>query len=113
MNAVEIPFNRKHLNDRKLLCDLVEEYMIAHKDKNLRAFAFDHISSTPSFILPVNEIISLCEKYKCLSLCDGAHSVGHIPLDIHSMRVDYYISNMHKWAFTPRPFAFIFIKKSL
>lgn len=34
-------------------------------------------------------------------------------MNIHEAGVDFYTSNMHKWGFTPRPFAFIFIKESL
>ncbi|EAR82368.1 class V aminotransferase (macronuclear) [Tetrahymena thermophila SB210] len=113
LNAVEVVLTKEIVNDNAKILKAFEDVMIANKDKNLKAVAFDHISSVPSMIFPIEDIVALCKKYNCLSICDGAQTPGHININLHKYDVDYYISNMHKWSFTARPFAFIFIKESL
>jgi isopenicillin-N epimerase len=70
---------------------------------------FSHISSFPALVLPIKEIASLCKKAGIPVLVDGAHAVGQIPLDIKSLGVDYYLSNGHKWLFSPKGTAFLWV----
>ena len=34
-------------------------------------------------------------------LADGAHVPGNVTIDIPSLGVDWYVANLHKWAFAP------------
>jgi len=61
--------------------------------------------------LPIKEIASLCKSAGIPILVDGAHAVGQIPLDIKSLGVDYYVSNAHKWLFSPKGSAFLWVAK--
>ena len=40
---------------------------------------------------------------------DGAHAVGQLPIDIKQLKVDAYCSNFHKWGFSPKNAAFLYL----
>jgi isopenicillin-N epimerase len=67
-----------------------------------RLLLIDHIVSENGMILPVAAIASRCRKRGVGVLVDGAHAPGAIPVDISSMGVDWYVGNLHKWAWSPR-----------
>ena len=53
-------------------------------------------------VLPLAEITALCHERGVLVLADGAHVPGNIPVDIDALGVDWYVANLHKWAWAPR-----------
>ena len=70
----------------------------------------DHISSMPTFVLPLSDIIPLLRRHGVQRVfVDGAHAVGNIDIDVDSLQVDYYTSNLHKWAFAPTAAAFLYM----
>jgi isopenicillin-N epimerase len=62
----------------------------------------DHLSSETAQILPLAEIADRCHAAGVRVLADGAHVPGMLPLDIESLGVDWYVGNLHKWAWAPR-----------
>lgn len=62
----------------------------------------DHLSSNTALVLPIREIASLLRSRGVALLVDGAHAPAAIALDIPSIGADYYVANLHKWAFAPR-----------
>jgi len=69
----------------------------------------DHISSETGIILPVAEIAARLKRRGVAVLVDGAHAPGQIPLDVPTLGVDWYVANLHKWAFVPRSSAFLWV----
>lgn len=63
---------------------------------------FEHITSPTAIVMPVAKLIQVCKAKHILSLIDGAHTIGQIPLSLDSLCPDYYVSNCHKWLCTPR-----------
>lgn len=71
----------------------------------------DHVSSMPSLILPVADIVS--SLHACgvhWVFVDGAHAVGSVDVDVEALGADFYSSNLHKWAFAPLSAAFLHCK---
>lgn len=62
----------------------------------------DHIAADTALVLPLRDIAARLHATSVAVLADGAHAPGAIALDIPSLGVDWYVGNLHKWAWTPR-----------
>ena len=49
-----------------------------------------HITSPTALILPIKEIIQMAKSRGILTIVDGAHVPGHIPLNINDLGCDFY-----------------------
>jgi isopenicillin-N epimerase len=67
-----------------------------------RLASFDHITSGGAVVLPVREMAALCRERGVPVAIDGAHAPGQIALDVPSLGVDWYVGNLHKWAFAAK-----------
>jgi selenocysteine lyase/cysteine desulfurase len=52
------------------------------------------------------ELVELIHAHGARALVDGAHVVGQVPLNLHELNADYFVSNCHKWLYAPRGCAF-------
>jgi isopenicillin-N epimerase len=67
-----------------------------------RLALFDHIVSVSAAVLPVADMAALCRERGVPVAIDGAHAPGQIALDVPALGVDWYIGNLHKWAFAAK-----------
>lgn len=81
--------------------------------KGTKLAVFDHIPSNTPFILPIKELVDICQEKNVPVLIDGAHGLGALDLDLKMLDPDYYISNAHKWFCAPKGCAFMYVKKEL
>jgi isopenicillin-N epimerase len=67
----------------------------------------DQITSATARCLPVTAIAAAARRNGVPLLVDAAHGPGTLPTPIASIGADYWVGNLHKWAFAPRPTAIL------
>jgi isopenicillin-N epimerase len=75
-----------------------------------RAIFVSHITTDTGIILPIKEIASLARSKGIVSMVDGAHVPGMMPLNIKELGCDMYSASPHKWLQAPKGTGFLFIR---
>jgi len=80
---------------------LVNEFIrvVKHEQaegRKVRIALFDTVTSMPGCRVPFERLTRACKDLGVLSCIDGAHGVGHVPLDLGTLDPDFFTSNCHK-----------------
>jgi isopenicillin-N epimerase len=67
----------------------------------------DLISSPTARVFPVADVAEALRDKGIPLLVDGAHGPGALPLEVDALGADFFVGNVHKWGFAPRPTAIL------
>ena len=105
-------YRRQHISLPLLSKEqFIDDFWKGYNEKT-KAIFLCHCTSATALIFPVKEI---CEKAKSLGLItiiDGAHIPGHVPLDLKNIQADFYTGTLHKWLLSPKGCTFLYVNKN-
>lgn len=78
-----------------------------------KVLVFSHITTSTGLIMPVKRLVELAREQGILSVVDGAHVPGMIPLNIEDTGADIYVGNCHKWLMGPMGTAFLYVRPEI
>ena len=75
-----------------------------------RVICVSHVSCFTGAVFPVEEIVGPARDRDILTMVDGAHAPGQIPLALDELGADFYAGNCHKWLCAPKSAGFLYVR---
>jgi isopenicillin-N epimerase len=98
--VVEVPLP---LTSAKAFHDAV----VAGMTERTKVLFLSHITSPTALLFPIESLIPEARRRGIISVIDGAHTPGHVPLSLDALGADFYSGNCHKWLMSPKGSAFL------
>jgi isopenicillin-N epimerase len=82
--------------------EVVARIRAALRPGKTKLLVVDQIASATAQTFPVRAIAAAAREHDIPVLVDAAHAPGMLPVDVTAIGADFWVGNLHKWAFAPR-----------
>lgn len=100
VRVVAVPLGR---TDDEVVTRIVE----AVRPGQTRLAIVDQVTSPTATLFPVGRLVAELQQRDVLVVVDAAHAPGMLAVDVSGIGADFWLGNLHKWAFAPRPTALL------
>ena len=90
--------------------DFVEQLMAGVTERT-RAIVISHMTAPSALVLPVAEVCRRARELGIVTVVDGAHGPGQLPLSLRTIDPDFYVGILHKWLCAPKTAAFLYARR--
>jgi kynureninase len=94
-------------------CGIDTEHILDRIDESTLFVATSHVYFKSGYIQWIEPIIEKARRVGALTLIDGYHAPGTIPVRLSELRVDFYVGGCLKWLCGGPGNAFLFVRKDL
>jgi isopenicillin-N epimerase len=89
------------------------EVLWDHATERTRVLAISHVTSPTGVVVDVADLCLRARQAGIVSVVDGAHAPGHVPVDLAAIGADAYAGNCHKWLCAPKGAGFLWVREEL
>ncbi|MEU7933216.1 aminotransferase class V-fold PLP-dependent enzyme [Micromonospora echinofusca] len=77
-----------------------------------RLLVVDQLASATARFFPVAALVGVAREHGIPVLVDAAHAPGMLPTPVSDVGADFWVGNLHKWAYAPRGTAVLVVAPS-
>ncbi|SCG36915.1 aminotransferase class V-fold PLP-dependent enzyme [Micromonospora inositola] len=67
-----------------------------------KLLVIDQLTSATARLFPAAAVVGVAREHGVPVLVDAAHAPGMLPITVASVGADFWVGNLHKWAYAPR-----------
>ncbi|RKR90747.1 isopenicillin-N epimerase [Micromonospora pisi] len=82
--------------------EIVEIIRTGLRPGRTKLLIVDQITSPTARLFPVEAIVAVAREFGVPVFVDAAHAPGMLPVEVDRIGADFWVGNLHKWAYAPR-----------
>lgn len=91
--------------------DEVADAVVSAIGPRTRVLSFSGILTSTGMVMPIRAICDAARAKNVLTVVDGAHMAGQVPVTIRDLNCDFLAGSPHKWLFAPAGSGFLYIRR--